>query len=300
MATICLYPHQVGGHKILLKSSKRGIILKPFDQKEYDFYESLRFFPEFLSFTCVYYGVTRCSLSSFSASDRPSHPQSLVGDYVMIQDITAGFQRPCVLDIKVGTRQYDDDAPPHKIRSHTLRSQTTTSGSLGLRICGMQVYQSTTLCYMCLDRHCGRALSKEAFPGTVRQFFHNGHRLCREVVRIVRAQISRIEALFTRQRSHRLYSSSLLLVYDGVMVAGPEERPADDLVCSTDVRIVDFAHATRLPAMDSRTRVPDEDYLSGIRTLLAILDGILAEPDLPPVITTAPSNRPCQSQSTAV
>jgi inositol-hexakisphosphate 5-kinase len=44
-------------------------------------------------------------------------------------------------DLKVGTRQYGDGASVGKKQSKNAKVAGTTSGSLGLRLGGMQVYQ---------------------------------------------------------------------------------------------------------------------------------------------------------------
>ncbi len=46
-----------------------------------------------------------------------------------------------LLDLKVGTRQYGDGASAGKKQSKSAKVAETTSGSLGLRLGGMQVYQ---------------------------------------------------------------------------------------------------------------------------------------------------------------
>lgn len=46
---------------------------------------------------------------------------------------------PCILDIKIGKRLYDDDATPEKKARMLLKSQNSTSSVLGFRICGMRV-----------------------------------------------------------------------------------------------------------------------------------------------------------------
>lgn len=49
------------------------------------------------------------------------------------------FRRPCVLDMKLGWRTYGDDAAQRKIDSQEAKCKATTSSSLGIRICGLQV-----------------------------------------------------------------------------------------------------------------------------------------------------------------
>ena len=74
-----------------------------------------------------------------SPSLLPSLTPSLLPDYVVLEDLTLKFQYPCVLDLKVGTRQHGDDITEEKRKLHVERCAKSTSQTLGVRICGMQV-----------------------------------------------------------------------------------------------------------------------------------------------------------------
>ena len=57
----------------------------------------------------------------------------------MLEDLTRAYEKPSILDLKIGTQQHSDDDPPAKRQSKISKCAKTTSASLGLRFCGSQV-----------------------------------------------------------------------------------------------------------------------------------------------------------------
>src|SRR5436190_18977132 len=62
------------------------------------------------------------------------------GFSIVLENVTAGFKRPNVLDVKLGARLWADDSPVDKRARLDEVSMQTTSSSLGFRIAGMKVW----------------------------------------------------------------------------------------------------------------------------------------------------------------
>ena len=68
----------------------------------------------------------------------------MLKEFILLENLTSQFQSPCILDMKLGTRTYRKDHSEEKRKLHIDRDAATTTASLGLRICGMQVMSVTT------------------------------------------------------------------------------------------------------------------------------------------------------------
>ena len=60
-----------------------------------------------------------------------AHPDSsetvLPSRFIVLEDLCAPYVRPCVLDLKMGTRVHGDFASPEKIESQRKKCLETTS-----------------------------------------------------------------------------------------------------------------------------------------------------------------------------
>ncbi|KAF4555444.1 Inositol polyphosphate kinase-like protein [Elsinoe fawcettii] len=219
---------------------------------------------------------------------------------IVLQNVAAGFVKPNILDVKLGKRLWDDDAPEAKRQKLDKVAQETTSGSMGFRVAGMKVWRGND--YQTYDKFYGRQLNPENVKQAFEEFFdHTGdspdNQSFDDVYPGAIEAVEEVERVISAQES-RMYSASLLFVYEGDRtarrnaiksfkkaqgVSKTDGSPADSALEAEeedddddeteiklfDVRVIDFAHATWTPGAG-----PDENMLHGIRSVLQVMKSI--------------------------
>ena len=158
----------------------------------------------------------------------PSGGAAIVAENnIVLENVAYGFEKPNVLDVKLGRRLWADDAPLAKRQKLDKASSETTSGSLGFRIAGMKTWSGTVAGSQCddatgyrkYDKFYGRSLTDETVRTGFRDYFYVGSAgvtpdLSRAIIACFVNDLQELVKVLENEES-RMYSSSLLFVYEG-------------------------------------------------------------------------------------
>lgn len=160
--------------------------------------------------------------------------------FIMLEDLIHPFREgaPCVLDIKMGTRQYRAAASFEKQQRQRMKSSSTTTEKFGLRLNGMRVWQTDPGAFVTHDKYWGRSVNGDTLEAAFTQFFYNGQQIRVDAIPPLLHLLEGLATILQSTSSCRFYSSSLLIIYDGAIPAAGVTGPP-----MVDVRLIDFANS---------------------------------------------------------
>ncbi|MCO5600722.1 hypothetical protein L7F22_054837 [Adiantum nelumboides] len=181
------------------------------------------------------------------------------------------FQRPCVIDLKMGVRTWYPGASEQYIAKSKIKDAESTSENLGFRVSGLQVFDTSSGKTWKPERRWCKMLDVNATKVLLKQFVSSnltdGNPDCAYAAAVYGGEKGLIKKLdelrswFAVQTSYHFFSSSILLMYESDCTT---QDGSQENMCST-VKLVDFAHVL------IGQEAVDENFLQGLDTLMDIL-----------------------------
>lgn len=314
------FENAAAGHDGVMSDESGELIIKPCTEAEIAFYqESLAEHPKFYELMPVFMGTLSLGApqvpdgSTAAALSQEEKDQNLLRGKklttetgIVLENLAHGFNKPNVLDLKLGARLYADGTEPDKAERLDKVASETTSGSLNFRIAGMTVWNGKT--FDSYDKFYGRKFNKDNVKDGFATFFSSlvvgsSDDDARQLLETILAEITKARHSLERSES-RMYSASILIVYEGdtgtldarmgnqppAPVTADEKAPSTlEVRRSQDedededeeapppthrVKMIDFAHAAWTPGQG-----PDENVIKGLKNIEDQMDTLIARFD---------------------
>ena len=265
---------QVGGHGSVDKSqsmkvNKEGLVMKPVQEgvrgeREMEFFKAVTNTADpgkavFKNFIPEFHGI---------------HRKTLLGgktvEYLMMENLTKDFLKPCIMDVKIGARTYGPDASQKK-RAQQDASYVGTKQAFGFSVPGLSVHVGEDKDQVIVKgKDYGRTLDKDNIDEVFDLYLdiNNEPGLAKELAKLFVAKLMKVKELFQHQTEYHFFASSLLFVYDADVARTYKEEDGTSLKKSVSVKMIDFAHVW--PA-ENKT---DKNYIQGVQSLIDFFQNI--------------------------
>lgn len=131
-------------------------------------------------------------------------------EVIVLEDVCHDFAFPCIMDVKMGHRQYGIAPSEHKKQSKMLKAKLSASAEHGVRLAGYRSYNLKNRSYVSKGKIECRYFSLEKIKEEVDIFLGHNNAL----KGLFRDYVKQLRTAFQQQRAFRFFTSSLLLVYD--------------------------------------------------------------------------------------
>lgn len=274
------FHHQVAGHtNEKLRRYKQRFILKPLNKPDlfarevrvyrqlYDLYQNRK------DWFAKFHGVEEFPDERRVSADGTCK-EGKTRPCIILEDLTLGFAKPCLIDIKMGKRTYEPTASIEKIARE--KRKYPYQEEIGFRITGLKVWDSSQEDYHFYDKHFGRSLTPDCVATALALFFHNGLCFRPDVIEQVIEKLRSVLNWVQEQSYFQFYCSSILVVYDGDynvnnLIGDANDRASPNLC---NLAMIDFAHVLHNDHADTDTDI-DDGYAYGVSNLIAMLESLV-------------------------
>jgi len=266
---------QVGGHGSVDKSqamqvNKKGLVLKPIQEgargeREVEFFKavtnssdfSMAVFKEFIP---QFHGVSRKKLED-----------GTMVEYLMMENLTKDFSKPCIMDVKIGTKTYGPDASDKKMAQQDA-SYAGTKQPFGFSVPGLSVHVGEEKDTVIMKgKEYGRTLNIDNIHELLEMYLdiNNQPEVAKELSKIFVEDLEKVLQLFQYQTTFHFFASSLLFVYDAAAANNfNETKDVQSLRKSVSLKMIDFAHVWKA---DGET---DQNYVKGVESLIELFQKV--------------------------
>ncbi|PCH38530.1 SAICAR synthase-like protein [Wolfiporia cocos MD-104 SS10] len=287
---------QVGGHPGVMTTQDGFLLVKPSLPKETAFYTSISQEPHLLilqDYVPKFYGTLRLEGKVASEEVALNEPDAIrpVEGHIVLENLTYTFLKPNILDVKLGTVLYDEDATPEKRARMEKTARETTTSETGIRLTGFQVYDLVADKPIVTPKGYGKSIKAAELPEGIARFFplassatpaestsdSIGTGLPKDILlpllSDLRLEIQELHDVLARL-DVRMVGASLLILYEADWDQDEDEEEEDEedgkkpIGPPSIVKLIDFAHS-KLALGEG----PDEGVLLGLRTFIGLLDG---------------------------
>lgn len=255
---LLVFSNQVAGHMVQANGQfvgmlkQNGLVFKPIlkkdlGEREIHFYRTLeessdKMMIELKNLVPSFYGTEKVSIMDKEY------------ECIVLEDLTKYYKEPCIMDIKIGRRVWDPDATYTKIVSEENKYRECRR-DLSFCIPGFQIYSVTNKQLSRYGKEFGKSLNKERAIDAIRAFLNYDNKgFCRSLIVQFLAALWRIQNWARNQRRFRLFSSSILLVYDAKRLR--ENMPCDIPSTPTSAGKTCLYRPMSIATLNSCERIP--------------------------------------------
>jgi len=233
-----------------------GFVLKPVQAppkglREVSFYQTISTSTtetdvKFKRLTAKFFGTDSVKLANGDLSE-----------YLVLENLTQGFSKPCVMDVKIGSVTYGPDASEAK-KGKEAQSYAGTKIPYGFSVLG--IISNSNRGFKRLTKAFGKSLSEDNIDDVLDNFLSLPRGFAKIVAGCFLEKLDEFLDFFSKQTTYHVYASSLLFVYDYDALES-ENCNLGDIV---RLKLIDFAHV--FPGNGEL----DRNFLFGLKNLSSL------------------------------